>query len=142
MMKFIKLIDFKKRKKRSHVEWIQAQDINKSIRKIVKKLKFWHIDCQRIITFRSHGSTTRARARIWSFPRIWQMALSLPPHYIIEVISKNFDKLESNDQIRVLIHELLHIPKNFSGSLVPHRTRSSRIDTRRVETLFKQWKED
>lgn len=122
------------------MEWIKASDISKEIRILIKELNFKHINHSRIVCFRSFGSTSRARARIWSFPRIWQLALSLPPYYVIEVISHHFDKLSKDDQKRVLIHELLHIPKNFSGSLVPHRGRYARIDAKRVENLFQQLK--
>ncbi|MBI5465136.1 metallopeptidase [Candidatus Gottesmanbacteria bacterium] len=101
-----------------------------------------HIDSRRVICFRSRGSSSRARARIWSFPRVWQQALKLPAYYIIEVIDKHFDKLSKKDKDRVLIHELLHIPKNFSGSLVPHRGRNHRIDSRKVEELFKIYDND
>lgn len=119
------------------MEWYPAPDIQKTIRKIVVSLAMNYVDPKRIICFRSEGSTSRARARIWSLPRVWQQALNLPAHYIIEVIHGHFDKLSNDDQDRVLIHELLHIPKNFSGALVPHRGRNHRIDSRRVETLFK-----
>lgn len=91
---------------------------------------------------RSTGATSRARARIWSFPKIWQMALNQPAHYVIEVLSQHFDHLSEDDKTRVIIHELMHIPKNFSGALVPHRGRHHfRIDARTVETLFKQYRE-
>ncbi|OGG26872.1 hypothetical protein A2960_01785 [Candidatus Gottesmanbacteria bacterium RIFCSPLOWO2_01_FULL_39_12b] len=119
------------------MEWKNAEDIKKDINEIVNKLNLDYIDCKRVICFRSQGSSSRARARIWNFPRVWQQALKLPPHYIIEVLSQYFDKLSRDDQRRVLIHEILHIPRNFSGSLVPHRGRYARIDERRVESLFK-----
>jgi predicted metallopeptidase len=122
------------------MEWIKAKDIETKIRSIVKKLNLDYINQQKIICFRSFGSTSHARARIWSFPKVWQLALNLGPHYVIEVLSKHFDKLSPDDQARVLIHELLHIPKNFSGSLLPHRRRGRRIDGRRVENLFQQLK--
>lgn len=118
------------------MQWHKAADIKAQIRKIVAGLELEHIDCRKIICFRSTGSSSRARARIWSFPRVWQLALALPPHYVIEVLSEHYDKLSIDDQKRVLIHELLHIPKNFSGSLVPHRSKHNRIDNRRVESLF------
>lgn len=124
------------------MEWTPAVDIAKEIKKIVKKLKLDHLDYSRIICFRSYGSTSRARARIWSFPRVWQLALKKEPHYVIEVLSSHFDKLSDDDQTRVLIHELLHIPRNFSGSLLPHRGRGKRIDSRRVEGLFQQLKNE
>lgn len=122
------------------MKWIDAKDIKKEIIQIVKSLGFTHVDCKRVICFRSTGSTSRARARIWSFPKVWQQALVLPPHYVIEVLSQHFDKLSDSDKTRVLIHELLHIPKNFSGSLVPHRGRYNNIDSRRVEKLFQLYK--
>ena len=122
------------------MEWRKAGDIKKQIKEILAGLDFAHVDIRRIICFRSFGSSSRARARIWSFPRIWQQALDLPSFYIIEVLSQHFDKLSEDDKKRVLIHELLHIPKNFSGSLVPHRTRHSRIDSKHVEKLFQQLK--
>lgn len=118
------------------MEWIKAPEIHQVIRKIVKTLEFKHIDSDRIVCFRSLGSSSRARARIWSFPKVWQLALSLPPYYVIEVLSRHFDHLSENDKMKVLIHELLHIPKNFSGSLLPHRGRGKRIDGRRVDALF------
>lgn len=122
------------------MEWENARDITIQVKELIKKLNFAHIDAKRIICFRSHGSSARARARIWSFPRVWQQALNLPPHYVIEVLSKHFDHLGRDDQTRVLIHELLHIPKTFSGSLTPHRGRYHRIDGRKVEALFKSIK--
>ncbi len=123
------------------MKWEKAPDITKQINQLVKGLDFGHVDTKRIICFRSLGSTGRARARIWSFPTVWQMALQLPAHYVIEVISEKFDHLSQDDRMRVLIHELLHIPKNFSGSLVSHRGRYHRIDHKRVETLYKQFLE-
>ena len=122
------------------MEWEKANDIAIVIKALVKRLGFDHVQTKQIVCFRSYGSSSRARARIWSFPRVWQLALDLPPHYVIEVLSEKFDKLSENDKTKVLIHELLHIPKTFSGALVPHRGRHHRIDSRRVEKLFKQYK--
>lgn len=126
----------RRKKKRSKVEWIKATDIQEMLEAIVAKIGFTHISTSDVFCFRSHGATSRARARIWSFPRIWQLALTRPPCYVIEVLSQHFDHLSIDDKKRVLIHELMHIPKNFSGALVPHRTRHSKIDSRSVEKLF------
>ena|SRR3989344_9388600 len=122
------------------MKWEKAPDIKKSLTDILKKIDMPHVDLKRIITFRSFEAKTRARARIWSFPKIWQDALELPAHYVIEVLSEKFDHLSEDDKKRVLIHELLHIPKNFSGSLRPHRANKWRLDHRLVETLFKEYK--
>ena len=119
--------------------WESASDIKKKVGLLVKKLGISHIDPKRIICFRSFGSKSRARARIWSLPRIWQLALKVKPAYCIEILSEKFDKLSEDDKTKVLIHELLHIPKTFSGALLPHRGRGRiRIDMRVVNKLFKK----
>jgi predicted metallopeptidase len=118
-----------------------ASDVQKRVNKIIKSLDLPHIDYKRVICFRSFKSKSRARARIWSFPRIWQMALNLKSHYVIEVLSENFDGLDYDNQTKVLIHEIMHIPKTFSGALLPHRGRGKvKIDSVSVELLFKQFK--
>ena len=123
------------------MEFELAPDIQKRLIKIQKKLKLSNIKINNIIAFRSHGSRARARARIWAFPKIWQIALKLKPHYCIEVISDKFDHLKEDDKMRVLIHELMHIPSNFSGALLPHRGRGKVvINARSVEKIFKLFK--
>ncbi len=118
-----------------------ASDVESQVRKILHKLDFPHIDEKRIVCFRSYGSKSRARARIWSLPRIWQKALRVKAHYIIEVLSEKFDKLDENNKNKILIHELMHIPKTFSGALLPHRGRGKfRIDSRSIEKLFRKLK--
>jgi len=118
-----------------------APDIEKIMLKVLPHLPFPYIDPDRLSFMRSFKATSRARARIWSFPKIWQMALNIPAHYVVEVLSHHFDHLSQDDKERVIIHELMHIPKNFSGALVPHRGRKHRIDHRTVEVLFRQYKD-
>lgn len=119
-----------------------APDVQKRIKIILKNIDLPYINFKRIVCMRSFKSKSRARARIWSFPRIWQMALKMEAHYVIEVLSEKFDNLKYDDQTRVLIHEMMHIPKNFSGALLPHRGRGkSRIDHQSIELLFKQFKQ-
>ena len=122
------------------MQFLLAPDITSRINFLVRQLDLAYISASHIICFRSLGSSSRARARIWSLPSIWQMALQVKAHYCIEVLSEKFDHLSLDDQERVLIHELMHIPKNFSGALAPHRTSKHRTfrhyhDT--VETLFR-----
>lgn len=123
------------------MEFNLAPDIQRRLSQIQTKLQLPHIDPQRIVCFRSRGSKARARARIWAFPKIWQIALKLPPYYCIEIISEKFDHLKPDDQTRIIIHEILHIPKNFSGALLPHRGRGKLlINARSVEQLFKLYR--
>lgn len=124
------------------MEFNLAPDIQCQLKKIQAKLQFPWINTKRIVCFRSYGSKARARARIWAFPKIWQLALNLPPYYCIEIISEKFDHLKPDDQTRIIIHELLHIPKNFSGALLPHRGRGNVvINARSVEQLFKLYQQ-
>lgn len=121
------------------MEFRPAKDIHAKLQDLIEKLQFLHIDRKQIHCFRSLGSKSRAIARIWSLPRVWQLALAVSPAYVIEVISEKYDGLTTAEQEKVLIHELLHIPKTFSGSLVPHRCFGRRIDRRRVEQYFKAY---
>ena len=118
----------------------KAPDVDLLMRRIVKKQLFPYINPDRIVCMRSTKATSRARARIWSFPKIWQMALGKPAYYIIEVLSQYFDKMSEDDKTRVIIHELMHVPKNFSGSLVPHRSIHKKINNHTVEQLYRQYR--
>ena len=122
------------------MDWEIAPDILALIQKILKSDLFPHIKKGRLTAIRGKGTTSRAIARIWSLPRPWQMALSVEPQYIIEVMAERFDKLSINDQERTLIHELMHIPKSFSGALTPHRNRGRHIDRHNVEIFYQRYK--
>jgi len=122
------------------MEWEEAKDIKKDIKEILRVLDLPYVKPSRIFCYRTQGSKSRSYARIWAFPKIFQRALSLEPAYVIEVLAKHYDKLGNDEKKLVLIHELLHIPKNFSGALVPHMTRSRHLETQ-AKQLFKQYKE-
>lgn len=124
------------------LNFIPAPDIEKEIKKIVKYLDLKHIDASNVSAFRSTGSKARARARIYAMPRIWQQALDVGPHYCIEFLCEHFDHLKESQQQQVIIHELLHIPKTFSGALVPHRGRgrSHQVTHMVVNKLYKRYK--
>lgn len=122
------------------MEWKLAPDIKRKLDRILQTGIFTHVKSSKIIAMRGTGSTSRAIARIWSLPRPWQLALEIQPQYIIEVIAERFDKMSEEDKEKTLIHELMHIPKTFSGALVPHRNRGGRIDRRTVEIVYRQYK--
>ncbi len=122
------------------MDWVFADDIKIRIEKLILDLGFSYIDPARIFCFRSFASRSRARARIWSLPRIWQKALNTGPAYCLEVLTEKFDRLTEEGKNKVLIHELLHVPKNFSGSLLSHRGRNWRIDSKAVNKLYKRLK--
>ncbi len=116
-----------------------APDIQERLNSMMNVLQYEHLDGSRIICMRGYGSKSRAIARIWGLSRAWQKALKIKPHYIVEVIHPRFDKLNREEQEKTLLHELLHIPKKFSGGLVPHECFGKRIDRKTVDNLYKRY---
>ncbi len=114
-----------------------APEIKKIIISLVEKLQMNYIDINRIYCIRSFNAKTRAIARIWGMSRLFKEVAGIKPCYIIEVNAKRFDKLSDRDQIKTLIHELLHIPKTFSGALLSHKGRYHRINDKEVEKIIK-----
>jgi predicted metallopeptidase len=118
-----------------------APEIADELARLVEVLEFTHIDPVRIHARRSWGSTSRAYARIWELPSIWQDALGVAPQYVIEVLAEHFDGLDADERTRILIHELLHIPSTFSGALRNHRGQGETIDDRAVNRYFRTYRE-
>ena len=88
--------------------------------KIADKLNMKR-DFVRIKFVRSRGSQSRRTlARCHAFPRVLQAALGMKAHYIIEVISEQFDRLREDEQNKTIIHELLHIPESMKGGFRHH----------------------
>lgn len=102
------------------LDWQVAPDIKKRVFTLLRACEIDWVKANDLHFFRSQGAKTRVFARIWGLNRIWQMALGQKPAYIIEVVSERFDKLTEVEKDKVLLHELTHIPKNFSGALIPH----------------------
>ena len=120
------------------MDWQEATDVKQTITHLTQILDFPHIQLERIYCYRTEGSKARAYARTWSFPKIFQKALGVEAAYVIEVLSKHYDKLNDDAKKKVLIHELLHIPKNFSGALLPHHTAHRNL-AKTANQLFKDY---
>jgi predicted metallopeptidase len=88
---------------------------------------------------RGYGSTSEAWARIWGLPALWQQVLGIGPAYVVEIIEPEFGRLPEAEQDRILIHELLHIPRTFSGAIRPHRTPTFSITRRTVERYYQRF---
>lgn len=136
-----KIIVRKTRKKAvsKRLEWSTDLELTERVRALIDDQEFAHISKHRIFCFRTDGSKSRAYARIWAFPKIFQTVLEIEPAYVIEVINKFYNRLNTEEQTKVLIHELLHIPRNFSGSLLPHK-HSGRTINREVERIYRNIK--
>lgn len=117
-----------------------AKDINKQIKVLIRSLNLKYIKTKNIHCIRSFDAKTRAYARIWGMAKLFSEVAGLEPHYIIEVNSNRFDKLSEREKMKTLIHELLHIPKTFSGALLSHRGKGRRINDSEVEKIIRNLK--
>lgn len=120
------------------IHYYPAHDVKELLERIVARLEFHYIDLNGIFCFRSAGSKSkRTVARIHSLGKLWQKALKRSPGYLIEVISERYDRLDREEREKVLIHELLHIPKGFAGGFRPHK---GNITKKKIENLHTRLK--
>jgi len=121
------------------IKYEEALDVKRLADEIAQTLDFFNVVPQFVFCVRSTGSESkRTIARIHGLGKIWQEVLSLPSAYVIEVISERYDKLCEIEKEKTIIHELLHIPKGFSGGFRPHK---GYIDRKTVELLHKKLQE-
>ncbi len=102
------------------MKYEEAPDIKERMVNIVKTLEMGHIDLDRIECLRSFGSSTRGTiARCHALGKVMQKAMKTKAFYAIEFLER-FDKMNSNEQDKVIIHELMHVPKTFGGGFRQH----------------------
>lgn len=82
--------------------------------------EFRHLDAKRVHIIFSNSRTKRALALCHAFSQRLRFVLNMEPHYVIELIERRWQKLSVRDRAKVLIHELYHIPRTFSGNLRNH----------------------
>ncbi|MEM4625468.1 MAG: putative metallopeptidase [Candidatus Pacearchaeota archaeon] len=97
-----------------------AEDLQAKAEDICKNL-FPHVELDRIKCFRSFNSSSRGTiARCHTLGKLMQKALNVKAHYILEFLSERFDKLSEEEKTKVIIHEIMHIPKSFGGGFKHH----------------------
>ncbi|MEM3999653.1 MAG: putative metallopeptidase, partial [Saccharolobus sp.] len=79
---------------------------------------------------------SKAISRIWAVPKIVLETFNLEPLYVIELVSERFSRLSNEDKIKVMIHEILHIPYKFSGGLRAH---GKKVNSKEVNKLYKKY---
>ena len=94
-----------------------------------------HIDLERVECLRSFGSSTRRTiARCHTIGKLMQKAMKTKAFYAIEFL-EIFDKMSREEQDKVIIHELLHIPRTFGGGFRQH----DYVCDRNVEVLHERF---
>jgi predicted metallopeptidase len=123
------------------IEYVDAPDVKKLADEITDGLGLFHVVPQFVFCVRSKGSASkRTIARVHGFCRIWQETLNLPASYVIEVISERYDRLTAEEKEKTVIHELLHIPKGFTGGFRPHKGYISHEIVEHLHRTFKRQK--
>jgi predicted metallopeptidase len=116
------------------ISYERAHDIQGKAEFIARKLGFHWIDMSRVVCVRSKGSKTRRiLARCHTLSKIMQMSLGVKGHYVIEVISEHFDRLSPQEQVKTIIHELMHIPRTMGGGFRHHRPY---VNRRTVDRMY------
>lgn len=124
------------KKKRKIIDYEFAFDLQQKAEDISKAL-FPHVKLGFFKCFRSSGSASRRTiARCHGLAKIMQKTIGCSAHYAIEFISERFDKLSQEDQAKVIIHELMHIPQNFGGGFKHHNY----VNKMSVEEMYKNYK--
>lgn len=97
-----------------------AEDIQEKAEEI-SRLLFPHIKVGFVNCIRSYGTSTRRTiARCHGLGKVFQKAMGVNAFYALEFLSERFDKLSKEEQLKVIIHELMHIPFNFGGGFKHH----------------------
>lgn len=119
------------------IKYHGAPDIKVRAEKIIHHLNWKHIILENLAFIRSTGSTARYTvARCHALGKAMQIGMGLRKgFYLIEVISEKFDKLPHDEQTKVIIHELMHIPKSFGGGFIHH----DKVHERSVKEMYKKY---
>ncbi len=97
---------------------------------------FPYVDIENIKCFRSEGTNSRRTiARCHALGKVMQKAMQRKAFYVLEFLSERFDKLSQEEQLKVIIHELMHIPKSFGGGFKHHNF----VTERNVTKYFKEY---
>ena len=117
------------------MKYADAPDLKEKMRDIVNTLGMKHIDVERVECLRSFGSSSRRTiARCHALGKLMQRAMKTKAFYAIEFLER-FDKMSVKEQDKVIIHELMHIPKTFGGGFRQHDF----VCDRNVEIFYREF---
>ena len=130
------------KKKRKTIRYEIADDIQERFADIVRTLTLNHINLDKVVCVRSYGSSTkRVIARCHGMSKVLQIAMRTKAFYVLEFLSERFDKLDDKEQEKTIIHELMHIPKNFGGGF-RHHNHVSEENIKSIQERYRKMKID
>ena len=112
-----------------------AEDIQRKAEKIARVL-FPHVKLGYFKSIRSYGSKSNAIARCHALGKVMQKAMGVKAFYALEFIAERFDKMSEENQVKTIIHELMHIPKSFGGGFKHH----DYVTERNVNKLYQEYR--
>jgi len=102
----------------------------------ISKILFPHIQLENVRCFRSFGTSSRGTiARCHALGKLMQKALGIKAVYALEFLSERFDRMDKEEQLKVIIHELMHIPKTFGGGFKHH----DYVTEKNVNLMYKEY---
>jgi len=117
------------------MKYEEAPDLKERTVEAANLLRMGHIDVNRIECVRSFGSSSRRTiARCHALGKLMQKAMKTKAFYAIEFLER-FDKMPKSEQDKVIIHELMHIPKTFGGGFRQH----DYVCDRNVEIMYEKF---
>jgi predicted metallopeptidase len=117
------------------MKYSPAPDLKERMKDIVNTLGMSHINLERIECLRSTGSSSRRTiARCHSLGKLMQKAMKTEAFYAIEFL-EIFEKMKKEEQDKVIIHELMHVPKTFGGGFRQHDF----VCERNVELMYSKF---
>ncbi len=119
------------------IKYFEAPDIKEISEELIEKLQWLHIPIEHVAFIRSTGSAAkRTIARCHALGKAMQIGMGRKKgFYLIEVISEQFDKLPDDEKMKVIIHELMHIPKSFGGGFIHHNI----VNDKNVDKVFNHY---
>jgi predicted metallopeptidase len=118
------------------VKYEFAEDLQR-IAEEISKMLFPHIDLINVKCYRSWGTSSRGTiARCHALNKIMQKAIGIRAVYVLEFLAERFEKLDNEEKIKVIIHELMHIPKSFGGGFKHHNF----VTDRTVNKVYKEYR--
>ncbi len=113
-----------------------ASDIQK-VAEEISRLLFPHVRLNQLRCFRSWGTSSRGTiARCHTIGKLMQKAMRVDAFYALEFLSERFDKLDDEEKIKVVIHELMHIPNTFGGGFRHH----DHVCDKNIEGCYRSYK--
>lgn len=108
----------------------------------VSRRLFPHIETSRIKCFRSYGDSSNLIARCYALGELMQKAMDCKSFYVLEFLGDKFNEMSTEEKVKVVIHQLLHVPKSPGKEFNRHDIVTDENVEKAYEDYLKCRKED